>query len=364
MNILFINSARRWGGNEKWTQQAAEGLSQRGHRVFLAYRHEAVGARFEANVLRRRFPFWFELDLWTIVRLYVWASRHHIEVMIPTKPKEYFIAGLLRRILPAKNVLRLGIVREVHRTFWQRLIYRKWADGIIVNAEAIQESLIKRSGLPANKVRLIHNGYLQAPTTRPVSPHEHLRKQLSAFQFIIAYLGELSERKGCEILLEHFARLSREQQEKRCGLCLIGDGDRRLALQKHVEHLNISDRVIFTGFIEEPRPLLHACQVFALLSNNEGISNAMLEAMACGLPVIVTRAGSAAEVINDGENGFLLDGNDSDQFCAIIRRLHERPGERQAIGQRARETVARKFSNERMLGEIEAFLLQTLARNE
>lgn len=352
MNVLFLNSARRWGGNEKWTIMAAQGLAERGHATYLAYRDPLIGKKAPPNVYNFRLPFVFELDLFTLARLAFIIKNQNIQFLIPTRRKDYVIAAMLGKLLRVKIVPRLGIVREVHHSLLERLIFLRAADAIIVNAQKTKSVLVQNSGVPEHKVFVIYNGVaLQAELQKADRLREGLRsftRKLAKLDFVIGYAGELSARKGCVRLLQHFARL-RRRTDAACALCLAGTGDQAGLLEDKARELGIADAVVFTGFLDDPRVILCACHTFALLSANEGIANAMLEAMACGLPVIATDAGGAREAIADGESGFLLDPDDGDRFVEICLDLLHHPDKRRAIGQAARSVVQQKFSHERMM---------------
>ncbi|NTU86850.1 MAG: glycosyltransferase, partial [Chlorobiaceae bacterium] len=90
MKILLMNSARSWGGTEKWTRMAAETLAEE-HEVCLAYRREVIGSRF--TVRKYRLPCVSHIDLYTLFRLVQIIRKERIEVIIPTKRKDYLLAG-------------------------------------------------------------------------------------------------------------------------------------------------------------------------------------------------------------------------------------------------------------------------------
>ena len=119
MKYLFLNSARRWGGNERWTALAAQGLAVR-NEVFFAYRKMEIGSRFD--VPKYRLPFWNELDMLSISRLIFLIKKHHIDILIPTKRKDYVLAGFAAKAMGKKNVLRLGIERSI-KTLGQTVWY-------------------------------------------------------------------------------------------------------------------------------------------------------------------------------------------------------------------------------------------------
>ena len=140
MNFLFLNSARTWGGNEKWVRLAATSL-QTEHQSYLAYRSPIVGNNIP--VKQYMLPFRHEADLSTLASLVRLVYRHKIDVLIPTKRKEYVLAGIVSMICGCSNILRLGIVRDLSGKPFQAFVFNRLADGVIVNAEPVKEKLLE-----------------------------------------------------------------------------------------------------------------------------------------------------------------------------------------------------------------------------
>lgn len=353
MRVLFLNSARSWGGNEKWTHLAAHALARR-HETFLAYRGDAVGTRFDIPAFR--LPFVSELDPVSIGRLIRIVRREAVDVLIPTKRKDYFLAGLVSRVCGCANVLRLGIVRTPGPV--DRLIYRRWADGILVNAERIRGELLRSVRFPPGAVRVIHNG-LDVEALEGASEGGAAGKP---FGFTVVSAGRLIPRKGFEVLIDGFARFLERCRADDAGLVLLGDGELSESLKRRAGRLGIAGRVRFEGFLKNPYPAMRASDVYVSMSENEGISNAMIEAMVLGNAVVTTRAGGAEEVVVEGRSGFLLEGADSDALVDRLCRLEGNREETGRMGTAARERALTMFRLDRMTSELEAFLADRISR--
>lgn len=357
MKFLFLNSARNWGGNEKWIYLATQALSKE-HKVFLAYRSDDIGKRF--FIQKQKLSFRCEFDVVTYLRLYQFIKTNKVQILIPTKPKEYFIAGILAKIIGNKNIIRLGIVRDLRRNWIKDVVYNKLADGIIVNAQQIKAVLMKSSLMSFDKIRVIYNGL-------NVSELEELSKSNSNFKkpcnFMIIAMGELSDRKGFDDLLHGFAYFLHLSKAEDACLVIVGDGAKLEYLKNLTEQLKLSKRVIFTGFLENPYPLLRAADVFVSSSKNEGISNALLEAMYFKNAVITTSVGGADYVIDNGKNGFLIEEDDKhENIGKYICELYQNIDRRIEFGENGRQTVIDKFSLSTMKREIVNFC-QELSHN-
>lgn len=358
MKILFLNSAKKWGGNEHWTSLAAHGLAEQ-HKVYVAYRSQNIGYRF--HVKKFWLPFLNELDLFTIFRLFYLIKTEEIEILIPTKRKDYILAGLAASATGVKNVLRLGIERPIKNTWINRLIYNGMCDGIIVNAESVKTRLLQPGFISPEKIRVIYNG-VDFSTVHQKS--EQKNGFVKPFDFTIVAMGELSQRKGFDLLLKAFFKLKNQKKsDKRFGLMIIGSGPEEQDLMRLVQQLEINEDVVFTGFLENPYPVIEGCDIFVQTSTTEGIPNAMLESMALKKPIITAEFGAAHEVIQNGSNGYLLQQQDAAELANRLAALIDDQNKRDAIAKEGFNSVRHIFSMERMIGEIEEFCDQVLENN-
>ena len=114
----------------------------------------------------------------------------------------------------------------------------------------------------------------------------------------------------------------------------------------------LTNNIRFVGALHNPFPVLRASNVFCLPSRNEGFSNALLEAMGCGVPCVATRVGGNAEALTEGKNGFLVESEDATAMADRILRLLRDPALAQRVGQLARDTVEKRFSMETMMKRL------------
>ncbi len=353
ISILFLLSARDWGGNEKWTLMASQALASFPDcQVHLAYRKESVGGRFA--IPRIRLPFATVFDIITYYRLYKYIKANRINVLLPTKRKDYLIAGLLARRLGIKNILRLGIVRSM-RGSYHKLLYAKLADGIVVNASRIRQTLLREIWFQPERIRVIYNGFdtavvdaaLEVQITKPLP-------------LMLCSMGRVTSRKGFDFLIHGFAEFLHKYKYRELGLWIVGDGNdledcKSLAKKLEVEHL-----IWFTGFQSNPYPYLAASDIFALLSKNEGISNALLEAIYTNNAIITTRAGGTGELITHNVDGLFVDHGDVNQVCEALHELCSKPELRQQMASSARAKMLDMFSISRMQTDLRDFIREIL----
>lgn len=327
----------------------ATGGLKTSHQVSLAFRSSIVGESIP--VRRFQLPFRSHVDIHSLIRLVRIIRQEQINVLIPTKRKDYVLAGLAAKICGIHNILRLGIVRELRIPLFHKLIYNDLADGIIVNAEKIMVSLRKAPFMREANIKVIYNG-LDTERIDTLSSHR-IEKP---FHFTVSALGTLTDRKGFDFLIRGFSRFVQNAGDCNAGLVIIGDGPKKEDLAALSEKMGVESRVLFTGFLHNPYPYLAASDVFAMTSTNEGISNALLEAMYLGNAPISTTAGGTDEAIRDHHNGFLLKYGDEIRLAESLEILCNNPVKRKQIAQNAAEQVKQQFSLNVMKQSLEGYL--------
>ena len=338
MNILFTCSARKWGGNEAWVLNAAHVLSQK-HHIVIAYRKNVIGERF--NCKKYQLPFCNEADLYTLVKLVTIIKQHRIDIVVPTKRKDYFLAGIACKLSGAKNILILGIVRDLKNTVINNLVYNKLADGIMVNAHMIKNVLLQSTYIKSETIAVIPNGL----SINVNSVYPSVQKK---FDYTITSLGELSERKGFDFLMKGFALFVQQHNITNAGLTIIGAGGQFEALKELASSLDIERFVTFTGFIKNPYPYLAASDVFALTSKNEGIPYATLEAALLDNAIISTKSGGVEEVLQDNQECLFVDYGDEQHLADNLFLLYNNAGLRKKLAVNAKAVAQEKFSLEKM----------------
>ncbi|RXK88717.1 glycosyltransferase [Chlorobaculum sp. MV4-Y] len=347
MKLLFVNSAREWGGTEKWTRMATRKLSEQ-HEVSLIYRKEVVGKNFDLP--KFRLPCLSHIDLYTLLRMVAIIRQNGIEVVIPTKRKDYLLGGLAGKITGVPMILRLGADRKL-KWPWQRFMYHTLSSGIIVNASKIKKTLLETGYIPEAKIRVIYNGLDTAELDRRRSE----QPVANPFPVTITGLGRLTWNKGYDFLIRSFARFVKHTGNRDAGIVLIGDGAQKEEFTKLAAELGLRERVLFPGFQQNPYPWLAASDIFAVTSTNEGLPNALLEAMYLGNAPVSTRAGGVEEVIDDSLNGLLLDYGDEEALSSALQLLVESPERRAEFARQAKARIIEQFSMERMASEIAGF---------
>jgi glycosyltransferase involved in cell wall biosynthesis len=362
MNILFLNSSRDWGGNEKWSLLAAAGLAARGHCVYFGCRSSMFEERAgNAPVVFVRFPLANQGDLISVFKINVFIRRHKVDVVIPTRQREYLLGGLAAwPVKRVKVVARLGIDRPL-RTMRSRFAFTRLFDGVIVNAASIAQTLAKTPGFDASLCRVIHNG-IEIVAHKP-EVRNRVRKELGigARQFLIGCAGRCTPQKGFDMAIETFAALVHSAPEAR--LCIAGDGSQLDEHKAQARSLGIVEKVVFTGFRSDLPDLLSALDLFWLTSRSEGMPNVLLEAMAAGIPAIAFDVAGVRELIDNGRDGVVVAQGAVADLARETLALVRDDDRRRAMAVAARKKAGEKFSIDRMVGGVEKYLFEIRMRS-
>jgi glycosyltransferase involved in cell wall biosynthesis len=210
-------------------------------------------------------------------------------------------------------------------------------DRFITISEEIDASLA-RVGVPGARRIAIPNG-VDVERFHPAGPEERraLRARLGLLGGpAVAWCGRLVPEKNVAGLLAVWRAVRVQHPESQ--LLVVGSGPEEAALRRVA-----GDGVVFLGEQSDVSPILRAADLFVLPSRTEGLSNALLEAMAAGLPVVATRAGAAEEMVRDGETGRLVPIGDDDALGRALCDLLADP-DRARLGAQARETVVARYA--------------------
>ena len=239
-----------------------------------------------------------------------------------------------------RTVGRGGLARRVLDS-----LLNPWTDAWIGNAKAVAEHLICDLHVAPDQVHVIYNGvdadHFRQAARLPLL--EHLRE---TGHRIVLNLGSLSSPKNQELFLRVCNRLGQEFPDLVFVLC--GEGPRRSLLETRAAELALADRCHFLGRQEDVAPVLAAANLLIQTSDYEGLPNAVLEAMAAGVPVVATDAGGTRELITDGVEGFIVPVGDEDDLVARAARLLSGGALAAGFADRARRKAREQFSLEAM----------------
>ena len=228
-------------------------------------------------------------------------------------------------------------------------------DAFIAVAEPHARYLAEQEGCPPDKVRVIPNG-VDTERFRPLAADDRLRAtlKLTPSAPVAAIIAALRPEKNHELFLAAAARIYRARPDAR--FLVIGDGAERSKLETLASQLDLNDAVSFLGTRSDVPELLSLVDVLMLTSHMEANPVSILEALACGKPVVATRVGSIPESIHDGENGYLVPPGGEEALASRVLELFNAPELARQFGQAGRRRVVDDWSLERMVSGYEQLI--------
>ena len=209
--------------------------------------------------------------------------------------------------------------------------------------------------IPPERFEVLYNG-VDCARFAPMTDRARLRRTLGFGddEQVILTVASLTPVKGHATLLEAAARVA-EASDRQLRFLWLGEGAERAALERRIDELGLGARVQMPGGSDRVPQYLAAADLFVLPSLLEGMSNAVLEAMASGLPVVANAVGGNPELVDHGRCGLLCPPGDAPALAEALLKLIERDDERQAMGRAARRRAEQIFSLDAMLARYADF---------
>jgi len=263
--------------------------------------------------------------------------------------KPFYYAALTRMFGAADAHVhtRHGAFTRHHRAHWRYRWMRRWADELVTVSEDGRQQLARSTGLPPDRIGVMANG-VDTEQFKPVTDKVAVRKELGLPERCLAVVvaARLSPEKDLETLLRAFAIASRAHPDAE--LWIVGDGAERERLELLSRELGLTSNTRFLGARSDVNRVLSSADVFALSSVSEGLSIALIEAAASGLPIVATKVGGNAEIANPPAGGRLVAPRNPDAFAAALGELLADPRARADMGRATRQRAVERFSLDQM----------------
>ena len=295
---------------------------------------------------------------------HLWRRRHTYDVIhVHGLNYHAFSAVVMGRWLRRPTIVKLsnsGPASDIRRMRegWQLALsglllpMTLRADRFVALNRAVVDEL-REAGVHPARIIAIPNGVSVArEASRGYALHAPPR---------LVYVGRLHEQKGLDVLLRALTRLRSTPQP---AVNLVGTGPFEDKLRALAQRLGVAGAVEFTGTTESVMSVLREADLFVLPSRAEGLSNALLEAMAAGLPVVASAIPGNRDVIDPGTNGLLFDSEDPEALADALQRLLADGGLRRRLGREARKTVEERFALETVAARYRELYAELRANRE
>jgi glycosyltransferase involved in cell wall biosynthesis len=321
------------------------------------------------DVIRREIrPVW---DLGGLVRLTKFLRSEPYQIVHTHTSKAGFVGRLAARLAGVPVIVHTAHGFAFHedspasvRRFYSALerLASRWCDRIVTVSEFHRTWAIELRICSPRRIIAIPNGIAEVVRNREVGLAE-VRREMGARHgdLVILSMARLAPDKGLEYLIEAAAILPRTG--RRIRIVIAGDGPERDRLEQLAAHLGVTDRVVFLGFREDVGDLLAASDLVVLTSLREGLSIALLEAMAAGKPIIATSIGSQREVASRADMARLVRPADTLALSEAIVRLAGDEALMARLGASARAVYESHYTENRMLRSYRQLYFDLLSAN-
>ena len=360
--VLHLINSFEIGGTERQAVELLKRLDQERYEVKLA-------------ALRNRGPFYSEIEerfpnvpefpltsfydlnaARQLARLRALMARERIEILHAHDFYAGFIGAAAARlagvrVIACQRHLKLSD-RRIHE--WGTRLIHRLADRILVNSEAIRDHILSNGSSHASKIVVIKNGISPfADSAETQNPHDELCRELNVAidSKLIGMVARLQPVKGHKFFIEAASRVI--EKEPKAQLVIVGDGPLKSEIEVQAARLGLKERLHLLGDRTDVARLVASFDLLVLASLHEGLPNAVMEAMAAGVPVVATAVGGTKELIKSGETGYLVPPADPLALAERITFALENEGERMRIAASGRHFIDSEFGMRRMVESVE-----------
>lgn len=312
------------------------------HPVRVRSKTDLVGARAVAGLVRHLRPDVVHLQdrrAGLVGRVLSWPA------LVPTVYTLHGVPDPLAPLVPGNAVVAPAAARDrLDHLVLERALARVPASVVVTPCDALARYARDHVGIPAERVRTVHNGVGRAWLGRPgadvprMNPADRGDDRADDRAVRAVWLGVMQPVKRVPALVRAAAAVPGLR------LDLVGDGPQRPAVEAAIAVAGSADRVRLHGFLSDPSAVLADADLLVLPSAAEACPMAILQAMACGLPIVASRAGGIPEVVRDGIDGLLVPTADDAALTTALARLVADAPARRRMGASARRRLEERFT--------------------
>jgi glycosyltransferase involved in cell wall biosynthesis len=387
VKVLRVIARLNMGGPALHVAYLSDGLRTRGYETMLvagtlargedsmSFVADGLGVRIEhlAELSREISPL---RDLRAVLRLARLIRRERPQILHTHTAK----AGAVGRLaaLAAGSARPPIVVHTFHghvlrgyfgpvRAYGFRLLERWLATKttkLIAVSPQVRDDLVALGVAPVEKFAVIRLGIeLEERLRAAAGARAETRKLMGVPQdaFVVGWVGRMTGVKNTDDVLAAIRLL--HDREVDAYLCMVGDGPDRDGLERRAHELGITRRCLFLGYQEEVARFYAACDTIILPSVNEGTPVSAIESLAAGRPVVATRVGGVPDVVDDGEDGFLVEPGSTKELADRLEQLARDPELRERMGEHGRARMIDRYAVQRLVDDIDQ-LYQSLLREE
>ncbi len=356
LKILYVDTDREWRGGQEQLFSLILGMGARQHHVWLAAPSDSPLSRKAQQLGIATYCFAQRSELSPSAFFQLWSilRKQDFDIIHLNTPRPLVLGGLASKLcgIPLRVCSRR--VNFPLNSPLSRLKYNWLQESVVTVSVSIRRTLIE-GGVCPELIKMIYEGVdLDWVDSQQVPAPDPVNRGL-----VVGTVAHLSPEKGHRTLLEAAARVLSRFPDVH--FILVGEGELMSTLKARVKELDIEKKVTFTGFRSDSEALMKHFDIFCLPSISEGLSSAILVAMASSLPVVATQVGGIPELVVAGETGILVPPGDIAQLADGLCKVIESPQLQEKMGCAGRQRIEEQFTLERKLKETEKLYLSMLA---
>ena len=358
MKIIHTEASLGWGGQEIRILEEARGLIHRGHSISILCPKESrifiEGPRHGVPTIALNIG---RKNLKGLLALRHWLRKNSVDVINTHSSTDSWLVALACRTLRnSPSVIRTRhISSPIPNNRASRWLYTKAAEHVVTTGESLRLQVIKQTGANPARVSSIPTG-IDPKRFNPGNKQEMRHKLALNLEYnYVGIVATLRSWKGHLYLLEAFSVLKNLDWK----LLIVGDGPYRTVLEDKTKELGLEEKVIFTGQRDNPEDWLRAMDIFCLPSYaNEGVPQAILQAMLTALPIVTTNAGAITEAITDRKSGLVVEKQNSEALSSALNEFISDPELCAYYANNAKEVAMKDFTQAIMLDRMEDIFFQ------
>lgn len=358
-NICFVNSYKFWGGGEKSYYQYAKKLAERGYKIHFIINEESelffrLNREEWAEIYTLKTNSSIQFNPSVFIKMFNYIKKNKIDIMFVNSHKDWKAVGVPSKLLKVKKIIfTRGVSDRIGVSTTKKFYFDNVITDILVKSED-SKSLLSKSDerLVKGKIRVLKNGLDLENFDFTKKNKLYLSK---AGEVVLGVSCRLEAVKRVTDLID-MVKILKTKYNKNVKLLIAGTGSQKENLIEKIEKLNLKNDVQLLGFQSNIEEFLNSLDIFLFPSEMEGLSNSMLEAMAFSLPIVSYRITSMPELIEDGENGFLVNPFDIELYAEKVLKLIEDPQLREEFGKNSRLRIEKEFSMEKVMDRYEQLI--------
>jgi glycosyltransferase involved in cell wall biosynthesis len=351
MTSAHVDTARTWRGGQNQVLLTVTGLCELGHpAVLVAQGSGELSRRAQEGLRTVALNPTSEFDVQA-----GWQLHHALRSIKPDvvhvhDPMGVALMAMALKMQPRLTPRPLVVASRRVDFHLKRNAFSRWKYrhiDVFIAVSRMIASMLVEDGIPSDRIEVVHDGVNISAIDRIPVQDAHKAFWLPHGAPLVGNVAALVPHKGQKILVEAAALVVRQVPDAR--FVILGEGELREPLERQVKELGLERHVFLPGFQDDVIALQKSFDIFVMSSITEGLGSSMLDAMACGIPVVGTRAGGIPEAIEHDRTGLLVRPHHADELAAAIVTLLKDTALRARLGAAGRRHVEAEFSVEKMV---------------